>query len=38
MFGENINIMQQRVDDALTLVKLVTLCWSSLGFADASLG
>ena len=35
MFGKSRNITQQTVDDALALVCVVTLCWSSVGIADA---
>lgn len=37
MFGKNLRITQQTMDHALVLVCLAVLCWSSLGFADASL-
>ena len=34
MLGKSV---KQWTDDALALVHLATLCWSSLGFADAGL-
>jgi len=37
-FRKSISITQQTMDNAVPLVCLATLCWSSLGFVDAGLG
>ena len=34
MFGKGINITQRTVDNAMALLHLATLCWSSLVFTD----
>jgi hypothetical protein len=37
MFGMNISITQQTVDNTVALVLFATLCCSSMGFADTGL-